>query len=75
MNAPPQNGDSTSSELVEAAGFLHLRSSGVSLVLDLSGDTLPCVIHWGQDLGDLDPADLAALALVSVPPVTSNTLD
>ena len=39
----------------------HLRADGVSLVLDLSGGTLPRVVHWGADLGPLSPADLADL--------------
>ena len=57
------------------AGMLHLRSSGVSLVLDLRGGSLPRAVHWGQDLGDVDAATLPAMAEVSIPPVTSNTLD
>lgn len=56
-------------------GLVHLRSAGVSLVVDLRGAGLPRVVHWGRDLGDLDPAALQAIALVAVPPVTSNTLD
>jgi hypothetical protein len=39
----------------QADGLLHLRSSGVSLVLDARGGTLPRVVHWGHDLGDIDP--------------------
>jgi alpha-galactosidase len=58
-----------------ASGLLHLRSSGVSMVLDLRGDTLPRIAHWGRDLGDVDQASLQAMALVSIPPVTSNNLD
>ncbi|MFD9738386.1 alpha-galactosidase [Umezawaea sp. NPDC059074] len=37
----------------------HLRAAGVSLALDLSGDTLPRVLHWGADLGE--DADFGAL--------------
>src|SRR4051812_10947193 len=37
----------------------HLRAAGVSLALDLSGDTLPRVLHWGADLGE--GADFGAL--------------
>ena len=37
----------------------HLRAAGVSLALDLSGGTLPRVLHWGADLGE--DADLGAL--------------
>jgi alpha-galactosidase len=40
---------------------IHLRSGGVSLVLDVD-DRLPAVVHWGADLGDVSDAELAALA-------------
>jgi alpha-galactosidase len=56
-------------------GLVHLRAAGVSVVLDLRGGSLPRVLHWGADLGQLDAAALQALALLAVPPVTSNTLD
>ncbi|WP_421740451.1 alpha-galactosidase [Cellulomonas sp.] len=42
------------------ADLLHLRASGVSVVVDLTGGTLPRVLHWGSDLGDLDAAGLDA---------------
>ncbi|WP_130012291.1 alpha-galactosidase [Serinicoccus sediminis] len=42
--------------------LLHLRASGTSLVLDLTGGLLPVVRHWGADVGDLDGPDLEALA-------------
>jgi len=48
--------------------MLHLRAAGVSLVLDARGPSLPRVLHWGGDLGDLSDADLAALVTVAVPP-------
>ncbi|ONK09953.1 alpha-galactosidase [Streptomyces sp. MP131-18] len=48
-------------------GLIHLRSAGVGLVLDLSGGTLPRVVHWGADLGPLDQAALAALRLAARP--------
>ena len=48
--------------------MLHLRAAGVSLVLDARGPSLPQVLHWGADLGDLSDADLAALVTVAVPP-------
>ena len=42
--------------------WLHLRSGGVSLVLQIFPSSLPAVLHWGADLGDLgDPASVAAL--------------
>ncbi|MDG9706138.1 alpha-galactosidase [Streptomyces sp. DH37] len=45
----------------------HLRAAGVSLVLDLTGGTLPRVLHWGADLGALGPGDLDALRLARAP--------
>lgn len=42
-----------------SSDLIHLRAAGTSLVLDLSGATLPRVVHWGADLG-VD-ADLRAL--------------
>ena len=42
------------------AELVHLRAGGVSLVVDLAGGTLPRILHWGGDLGDLDGAELAA---------------
>ncbi|WP_084959321.1 alpha-galactosidase [Thermoactinospora rubra] len=55
--------------------LLHLREAGVSLLIDLGGEGLPRVLHWGDDLGDLSSEQLAELALAGVPPVVSNTLD
>ncbi|MCG5218665.1 alpha-galactosidase [Streptosporangium sp. KLBMP 9127] len=40
---------------------IHLRAAGVSLVLDLSGGTLPRVLHWGPDLGALRPQEVEDL--------------
>ena len=47
--------------------FIHLRAAGVSLFLDARGTAVPAVLHWGRDLGDLDPAALAAAAAALVP--------
>jgi alpha-galactosidase len=47
--------------------LLHLRAAGVSVVVDLSGGRLPRVVHWGNDLGDLDGDTLAALRLATRP--------
>lgn len=46
---------------------VHLRCAGTSVVVDLTGGTLPRVLHWGADLGDLPAASLDALALASRP--------
>ncbi len=54
---------------------LHLRAAGVSLVLDAVGPQLPCVLHWGADLGPLDADALTALAAASRPPVPGSAID
>ncbi|UCM91370.1 alpha-galactosidase [Streptomyces marincola] len=54
-------------DLLADPGLTHLRAAGVSLVLDLSEARLPRVVHWGADLGALDPAGLAALRLAARP--------
>lgn len=54
---------------------VHLRAAGVSLVLDCSGTTLPRVLHWGGDLGELHDDELESLRLVSRPQIASSTTD
>lgn len=55
--------------------LLHLRSAGVSLVLDVEGGRLPRVLHWGADLGELPDDELADLRAVSVPPLAPGSTD
>lgn len=43
--------------------LVHLRAADVSVVVDLTGGTLPRVLHWGSDLGDLDDTALSAARL------------
>ncbi len=43
------------------SGIVHLRRGGTSLVLRLDLDRLPCIVHWGPDLGDQPEASLAGL--------------
>ncbi|HWO64841.1 MAG TPA: glycoside hydrolase family 36 N-terminal domain-containing protein, partial [Umezawaea sp.] len=50
----------------------HLRAAGVSLALDLSGGTLPRVLHWGADLGE--NADLDALRTTSLRQPIGNSI-
>ncbi len=54
-------------------GLIHLRASGTSLVLDCSA--LPCVVHWGRDLGELAEQDLVELVRSLAAPQVSNTMD
>ena len=42
---------------------VHLRAEGVSVLLDLGYGRLPAVVHWGADLGALDPPAAEALIL------------
>jgi len=46
---------------------VHLRAAGVSVVVDLGGATLPRVLHWGADLGELTDLELADLRLAARP--------
>ncbi len=57
------------------SGLVQLRAAGVGVVLDLRGDRLPRVVHWGPDLGDLGPDDLVAVADAGAPAATPNSLD
>jgi alpha-galactosidase len=54
--------------------IVHLRSGGVSIAYDL-GHRVPRVAHWGADLGPLDDADLATLAMTSGPARFNSSLD
>lgn len=54
---------------------VHLRAGGTSVVLDLRGDDLPRVVHWGAELGDLDAAAAADLADAQRPQRITGSLD
>ncbi len=45
----------------ERPRVLHLRRGGTSLVVRLDPSTLPCVLHWGPDLGEPRDDELACL--------------
>ncbi len=53
----------------------HLRAGGTSVLLVPSADGVPTLLHWGADLGDLTPADIASYALLRVPGVPMSALD
>ncbi len=40
---------------------VHLRRGGTSVLARLSNDDLPCILHWGPDLGELSPRELPEL--------------
>jgi len=54
---------------------VHLRADGVSLLVDLRGGTLPRVVHWGRDLGDLAPDVLPELVRATLPSTTGHPVD
>ena len=47
----------------------HLRSGGVSVLLDISGPGQPEIIYWGADLGEVTEAALHAAAVALLPAV------
>ncbi|WP_341358331.1 alpha-galactosidase [Georgenia sp. M64] len=54
---------------------VHLRTGGTSLLLDVAGEQLPRVLHWGPDLGELTEDDVAELRRASEPPLVSGQAD
>lgn len=58
-----------------ANACIALRTEGVSVVVDLSRGQLPAIVHWGADLGELTPTDVAALVLGTVTPSANNIVD
>lgn len=52
--------------------FIYLRRDGVSVLLELTDDGLPVVLHWGTDLGALDPMEAKAIGLGSLTPRANN---
>jgi len=58
-----------------APEITHLRAAGVSLVFDLGGGTLPRILHWGADLGEPTPAELADLRLAAQPQPVGFSVD
>ena len=61
--------------MTQDSRLFHLRSGGVSVVLDAAGDAVPRLVHWGRDLGAVTDAELAELARTSVPQIVSNSID
>ena len=57
------------------SGVYHLRAAGVSLLIDATPPHLPRIVHWGQDLGDCTPDELAAVIAASRRPVVANQPD
>ncbi len=53
----------------------HLRSGGVSLLLDSRDGGLPAVLHWGSDLGELSAAEVVELETALVAPFGDSRID
>ena len=53
----------------------HLRSAGVSLVVDARPGGVPVIAHWGSDLGECDQTQLAVLVDALIPAVPSSAVD
>ncbi|MGW7341443.1 alpha-galactosidase [Streptomyces sp. NPDC054808] len=51
--------------LMPSPDLVHLHAAGAALVLDLSADTLPRILHWGADLGELSATHLHSLRLAA----------
>ncbi len=58
-----------------AAGTVHLRRAGVSLLVSPDDDGVPVVVHWGADLGALDGTAPAALVEARRPGVPRSAFD
>src|SRR3954447_2273849 len=59
----------------DAPDLLHLRAGGVSVVVDLTGGALPRILHWGDDLGDLDASALVQARRGWLPPAQDFPVD
>ena len=55
--------------------LFHLSCAGISLVVDARHGRLPSILHWGEQLGDLDEDALLGLSEASVPVIGSNNAD
>ncbi len=64
-----------SGEVGTEYGIIHLRAAGCSLVLDARGPSLPAVLHWGADLGEVAPAWWDSVAAATVPAVARSALE
>lgn len=51
-----------------APRIVHLSRGGTSVVARLSERALPCVLHWGPDLGEVSQAELTGLGAALDPP-------
>jgi alpha-galactosidase len=54
---------------------VRLAAAGSALVVSLPEDSLPVVLHWGADPGDLSSRELADLARACLAPLATNGVD
>ncbi|WP_187976471.1 alpha-galactosidase [Mycetocola sp. JXN-3] len=57
------------------ASPIHLSAAGVSVVLDVVGDELPAVIHWGEAIPAGDGHALEDLRATALPAVVNSSFD
>ena len=69
MTTPSQSSSS------QSASHVYLRAGGASVLLNTAHETLPSVLHWGADLGDLSPVELASIALTAQRPPVGASVD
>ncbi len=55
-------------------GMVHLRRGGTSVVLLTTATELPCLLHWGPELGDVGDSELAALGRSMEPPFVNSVI-
>ena len=55
--------------------FIHLRTEGVSVVVESTMGQLPAIVHWGPELGGIDIDACRVLAASFTTPVGSNLPD
>jgi alpha-galactosidase len=57
------------------AAIVHLRRGGTSVVIDVGTETVPVIVHWGEELHDSTPETLLGLAVAARPQRVSGGLD
>lgn len=67
--------DIKGSALTASSRVAHLRAGGTSVVVDLEAERHPVIVHWGEDLGDLEETELVSLAVAARPQRVSGGLD
>ncbi|MDL9978396.1 alpha-galactosidase [Microbacterium sp. ASV49] len=55
--------------MTEIPDAVHLRAGGTSVVVQTDAARLPRILHWGEDLGELDASALAAIVVAAQPAI------